>query len=104
MNTPTAGQVLSTLEHDRLAALLAGLPNPRRWAVTHRNAPLLCALRLVDAPDPAYAQAAERRFSDPAESRLRALALLEELDREARSERYEQRRRERRRAFRPAAH
>jgi hypothetical protein len=104
MNTLAARSVLSTLEHEHLAALLAGLQNPRRWAVTHRNAPLLCALRLLEAPDPAYAEAAERRFADPAEIRRRALALLEELDHEARNERYEQRRRERRRAFRPAAH
>jgi hypothetical protein len=103
MNTLAAKAVLSTPERERLVALLARLQNPRRWAVTHRNAPLLCALRLLDAPDAAYAQAAQRRFTDPAEIRRRALALLEELDREARSERYEQRRRERRRGFRPAA-
>jgi hypothetical protein len=96
MDTSAAAPVLSTFERERLAALLAGLPDPRRWAVTHRHAPLLCALGLADAPDPGYAHAAQRRLSDPAESRRRALALLDELDRDARSERYEQRRRERR--------
>jgi hypothetical protein len=104
MNILAATSVLSAPEHERLAALLAGLENPRRWAVTHRNAPLLCALRLLEAPDPAYADAAERRFADPAAIRRRALALLDELDHEARNERYEQRRRQRRRGFRPAGH
>jgi hypothetical protein len=59
------------------------------------HGPLLCALGLLDSPDPAYTRAAQRHFNDPADTRRRALALLDELDREAHRERYEQRRRAR---------
>ena len=83
---------LSTSELDRIARLLGLVAAPRRWAVEHRHAPLLCALGILDAPDVAYADAARRRFADPSETRERALALLEELDRETRAERYERRR------------
>jgi len=56
------------------------------------HAPLLCALGILDATDVAYAHAARRRFADPSETRKRTLALIDELDREIRAERYEQRR------------
>jgi|SRR5215217_1271204 len=102
MYPSAASSVLSTSERERLAARLADLQDPRRWAVMHRHAPLLCALGLAEAPDAEYASAARRRFSDPVGSRRRALSLLDELDRDARAERYEQRRRERRRPFRLA--
>ena len=93
METLSPNSVLSALERDRLAGLLASLPDTRRWAVGHMHAPLLCALRLVNPADAGYAHAAQRRFLDVADARRRALALLDELDREACSERYEQRRR-----------
>jgi hypothetical protein len=99
VNRSAPRSALSALEHDRLADLLATLPDRRRWTVAHRQGPLLCALGLLDAPDPAYARAAQRRFDDPVDTRRRALALLAELDRDAREERYEHRRRERRRPF-----
>jgi hypothetical protein len=82
---------LSATDRDRLTRLLALVPPPRRWAVEHRHSPLLCALGIV-APDVGYANAARRRFADPSETKERALALIDELDREARAERYEQRR------------
>ena len=81
--------VLGTSDRDRLASLLASAPASRRWAVEHRNAPLLCALGILDAPDVDYAHAAQRRFADPSKARGRALALIEELDRDDRVERYE---------------
>src|SRR5215217_8180510 len=95
--------VLSPVERTRLADLLAGIPAGRWWGVAHMHGPLLCALGLLDSPDPAYTRAAQRHFDDPADTRRRALALLDELDREAHDERYEQRRRERRRSSRFAA-
>jgi hypothetical protein len=49
-------------------------------------------LGILDAPDVGYANAARRRFADPSETKERALALIDELDREARAERYKQRR------------
>ena len=84
---------LSAAERDRLAGLLAVLPAARGWAVRHRNGPLLSALGLLDPPDAAYADAAHRRFADLARTRQRALALLDELERDARHERYDQRHR-----------
>jgi hypothetical protein len=96
METFSPNSILSASERDRLAGLLASLPDPRRWAVGHMHGPLLCALRLVNPADPGYAHAAQRRFVDLADARRRALALLDELDRDARSERYEQRRRQHR--------
>jgi hypothetical protein len=66
------------------------------------HGPLLCALGLLDSPDPAYTRAVHRHFDDPADTRRRALALLDELDRDANGERYEQRRRDRRRSRFPA--
>ena len=92
--------VLSSLERTRLADRLAGIPAGRLWAVAHRHGPLLCALGLLGSPDPAYTRAALRHFHDPGETRRRALALLDELDREAHDERYEQERQKRRRRFR----
>ena len=83
---------LSATDRDRLTRLLALVPPPRRWAVEHRHSPLLCALGILDAPDVGYANAARRRFADPSETKERALALIDELDREARAERYKQRR------------
>jgi hypothetical protein len=82
--------VLSPAERDRLTGLLAAVPASRRWAVTHMHAPLLCALGLASAPDPSYARAAHRFFADPEKARRRALALLDELDRDHRRD--EQRR------------
>jgi hypothetical protein len=76
---------LSDAERERLARLLALLPPGHRWALEHRQAPLLYALGIVDAPDDSYLRAARRRFSDPSETRKRALALLVELDRESRA-------------------
>jgi hypothetical protein len=90
---------LSASDRDHLVRLLASVPAPRRWAVEHRQAALLCALGIVDAPDVGYANAARRRFADPLETRERALALIAELDRELAAERYEQRRSARRRLF-----
>jgi hypothetical protein len=78
-------------DRDRLARLLALVSPTRRWAVEHRHAPLLCALGILDAPDVAYANASRRRFADPSETRVRALALIDELKRETRAERYEER-------------
>jgi hypothetical protein len=92
MEIVVANSTLSTSDLDRLARLLALAPPTRRWAVEHRHAPLLCALGILDARDVGYAHAARRRFADPSEIRERALALIDELDREARAERYEQRR------------
>jgi ribonuclease HII len=97
METVAPSRALSTPDRDRLARLLAFVPASRRWAVEHRHAPLLCALGIIDAPDMAYARAAQRRFADPSETRKRALALMEELDRERRAELYEQQRNARRR-------
>jgi hypothetical protein len=86
-------RALSTHERDHLARLLAALPAGEEWAVRHRHGPLLCALGLIDAPDAAYAHAADRLFADPDHTRSRALALLEQLERADRDERYEQRHR-----------
>jgi hypothetical protein len=83
---------LSASDRDHLVRLLALIPPPHRWAVEHRQASLLCALGIIDAPDAGYANAARRRFADPLETQERALALIAELDREIRAERYEQRR------------
>jgi len=91
MGTLDPTSALTMQEYDRLADLLAALPAGQGWAVRHMHSPLLCALGLLDPPDAAYAHAAERRFADPAHTRRRALALLEQLDRDARIERYEQR-------------
>ncbi len=91
METVVSSCALSAPDRDRLARLLVLLAPPQRWAVEHRHAPLLCALGIREAPDVDYAQAARRRFADPSETRTRALALIDELDREARAERYEQR-------------
>lgn len=77
--------------------LLALVAAPRRWALEHRHAPLLCALGIIDAPDVGYADAARRRFADPSKARKRTLALIDELDRETRAERYDQRRSAKRR-------
>lgn len=74
--------VLSAAELDRLVRLLRALPAHHRWAVEHRHGPLLCALSVIEAPDAGYAHAAGRRFSDAAELRQRALALLDELTRD----------------------
>ena len=90
--TVVPGCAVSTSDRDRLAHLLALVPATRRWAVEHRHAPLLCALGILDAPDVGYAHASRRRFADPSETRERALALIDELARETRAERYEQRR------------
>jgi len=84
--------VLSTQEHDRLAALLAGLPTAEAWAVRHMHGALLCTLGLLDPPDAAYARAADRWFADAAHTRRRALALLAQLDRDVRLQRFEKRR------------
>jgi hypothetical protein len=92
----TPGPALSETERERLAGLLACMPEGRRWAVMHMHAPLLCALGLLGVPDSAYARAVQRRFNDPADVRRRALALVEELGRDARDERYALRRRDRR--------
>jgi hypothetical protein len=100
MEIVVADSALSASERDRLARLLALVPPTRRWAVEHRHAPLLCALGILDARDAGYAHAARRRFADPSETRERALALIDELDREARAEHYEQRRHARRRLWR----
>src|SRR4051812_36039503 len=75
---------LSATDRDRLARLLAVVPPTRRWAVEHRHSPLLCALGILDAPDVGYANAARRRFTDLSNTKERALALIDELDREAR--------------------
>lgn len=82
---PTAA--LTAFERDRLVRLLQAVPAPRRWAVEHRHGPLLCALGLVDPPDAGYAHAARRRFADGAETRRRALALIDELARDGRMDR-----------------
>ena len=92
MERVVASDVVRTSDRDRLTRLLAMAPPARRWAVEHRNAPLLCALGITEAPDVAYARAARRRFADPSETLERALALIDELDREMRAERYAQRR------------
>jgi len=95
METDVADRALSALDRERLARLLSLVAPTGRWAVEHRHAPLLCALGIIDAPDVDYALAARRRFADPSETRVRALALIEQLDREAQAERYQQRRTER---------
>ena len=77
--------VLSVSERDRRARLLALMPPRHRWAFEHRHTPLLCTLGVLHPPDEAYARAARRRFADPSKTRKRALALLVELDREARA-------------------
>jgi hypothetical protein len=76
---------VSASERDRLVRLLALMPPRHRWAFEHRHTPLLCTLGVVDPPDEAYARAARRHFADPSRTRKRALALLVELDREARA-------------------
>ena len=91
METVVTNCALSTSDRDQLVRLLALVPPARRWAVEHRHAPLLCALGILHAPDVGYAHAAQRRFADPSETRQRALALIDELDRETRAERYKQR-------------
>ena len=91
METVVTNCALSTSDRDQLARLLAVVPPARRWAVEHRHAPLLCALGILEAPDVGYAHAALRRFADTSETRERALALIDELDRETRAERYKQR-------------
>ena len=93
------GPPLSALEHERLVSMLAGMPESRRWQIAHMHAPLLCALGL-GVSDSGYARAVERRFNDPADVRRRALALVEELDRDTRRERYVARRRKRWPGFR----
>jgi len=75
-------------DRDRLAHLLAWLSPASRWAVEHRHAPLLCVLGVIDAPDAGYANAARRHFTDPAEVQARALALIDELERETRGNRH----------------
>jgi|tagenome__1003787_1003787.scaffolds.fasta_scaffold20327974_2 hypothetical protein len=92
MEAVVPNRALAATDIDRLARLLALVSPPRRWAIEHRHSPLLCALGILDAPDVGYANAARRRFADPAETKERALALIDELDREARAERYKQRR------------
>lgn len=57
---------------------------------------LLCVLGLVNPPDVAYANAAHRHFLGSAGVRLRALALVDELKRDARAQRDEQHRQMRR--------
>ena len=99
METVVPNCALSAADRERLTCLLDLVPPPRRWAVEHRHSPLLCALGILDAPDVGYANAARRRFADPSETKERALALIDELDREARAERYEQRRRTRPRVW-----
>lgn len=99
METIGRNCALSASDRDHLVRLLALVSAPRRWAVEHSQAPLLCALGILDAPDVGYTNAARRRFVDPLETRERALALIAELDREIRVERYEQRRSARRRLF-----
>jgi len=89
----TTSSILSAVERERLARLLALLPESRHWAIAHMYGPLLCVLGLLRPPDAGYARAVERRFTDPADTRRRALALIAELDRDARDERYAQRRR-----------
>jgi hypothetical protein len=93
METNGVDSAVSASDRERLARLLALMRPGGRWAVEHRHAPLLCALGIIDAPDVGYAVAARRRFADPSEIRMRALALIQELDREIRAERYQQRRR-----------
>jgi hypothetical protein len=92
METVVSNLALPATDRDRLTRLLASVPPSRRWAVEHRHSPLLCALGILDAPDVCYANAAYRRFADPSQAKERALALIHELDREARAERYEQQR------------
>jgi hypothetical protein len=82
---PTSSDALSALEHQRLAALLDAMPPTRRWEVGHMHGPLLCSLGLVEPPDDAYADAAHRLLGDPVIKRRRALSLLKELERQART-------------------
>jgi hypothetical protein len=89
----TPSSVLSAAERDRLAGLLALMPESRQWAIAHMHGPLLCVLGLVRPADAAYAHAVQRRFSDPADARRRALALIDELDRDARTRRNSRRHR-----------
>jgi hypothetical protein len=91
MSTFVSPVALSDQERVRLADLLAGLPPTEAWWLCHMHGALLCALGLIDPPDPAYARAAVRRFADAELARRRALALLTQLDRDARTERYERR-------------
>jgi hypothetical protein len=93
MQSSVLGPALSAPERERLAALLAEMPEGRRWAVAHMHGPLLCAIGLLGVPDSGYARAVQRRFTDPSDVRRRALALADELDRDAREERYDLRRR-----------
>lgn len=88
-DTFTLSSALSAIERDRLAGLLAAMSPPRRWAVEHMHSPLLCVLGLVKPPDAAYAHAAERYLVDAANTRRRALTLVDQLERYARSERRE---------------
>ncbi len=103
-DTFTPSSALSAIERDRLAGLLAAVSAPRRWAVEHMHSPLLCVLGLVKPLDAAYAHAAERRFADAANTRRRALTLLDQLERDARSERLEHRSRKRGHGFPFASH
>lgn len=80
---PGPHNALSALERQRLSHLLDAMSPTRRWEVGHLYGPLLCSLGLVEPPDDAYANAAQRRFVDPAIARQRALGLLSELERRA---------------------
>ncbi len=102
-DTFTPSSALSAIERDRLAGLLAAVPPPRRWAVEHMHTPLLCVLGLVKPPDAAYAHAAERYLVDAANTRRRALMLVDQLERYARSERREHRSGKRGHGFRHSA-
>ena len=54
--------LLSSSERAHLADLLAVMPTPRRWEVGNMHGALLCVLGLVNPPDTAYANAAQRHF------------------------------------------
>ena len=87
MDATIASSALSPAERERLVRLLAGLPDARRWALAHIHAPLLCVLGLAVPRDAGYARAARRHLADPAETRRRALALLDQLECERRGRR-----------------
>jgi hypothetical protein len=91
--SPMTGSALSARERERLAALLTEMSESRRWAVAHMHGPLLCAIGLLGVPDSDYARAVQRRFNDPADVRRRAMALVDELARDARDARHDLRRR-----------
>ena len=93
LHTVLPQPAVSDSVRDRLARLVVSAAPWGRWEIEHMHAPLLCALGILEAPDAEYARAARRRFADPAETQERALALIDALDREAREERYELRRR-----------